>query len=89
MSARLDSEVMEQLEKLYRQHVIEKVAHLSRNAAARVSDSNKILFVPPGQNATAVFLQFHQETVDEFVDSTDHFTEEKILQPRRLSLRVF
>ena len=69
MSARFDSEVMAQLEKLYRQHVINKVAQLSGNAAARVSGSDKILFVPPGQNATAAFLQFHQSTVDEFADS--------------------
>ena len=89
MSARFDGEVMGHLEKLYRQHVIEKVAQFSRNTAARVSDSDKILFVPPGQNAAAFFVQFHQEALDEFAEAAEHFAEEKILQPRRLSLRVF
>jgi hypothetical protein len=89
MSARFDSEVMMHLDRLYRQHLIDEVAQLSRHAAARVSNSDEILFVPPGQNAASAFQQFHEDASIKPDEAGGNFSGEKILQPRKLSLRVF
>lgn len=88
MSARFDSEVMFHLEKMYQEHLINEAVRPSRRAA-RVSDSNQVLFVPPGQNASAALERFHEVASDEIGDSAERFAKEEILQPRRLSLRVF
>jgi hypothetical protein len=98
MSARFDPEVMEHLEKLYRQHVMKDSDRLPPAAAARLSVGESVAFASPGQNPVAVFqedisaLQSRHEDSDSREHSDDapeDFTNENILQPRRLSLRVF
>ena len=100
MSARFDPEVMEHLEKLCRQHLMREADRLPSAAAARLSLGESMAFARPGQNPVAVFredvsaLQSRHGSKDS--DSREHsddapedFANENILQPRRLSLRVF
>jgi hypothetical protein len=98
MSARFDPEVMEQLETLYRQHLMKE--SLPPVAAARLSIGESMAFASPGQNPAAVFhedvsaLQSRCDSKDsdsrELSDEApEDFANENILQPRRLSLRVF
>ena len=100
MSARFDPEVMEQLEKLYRQHLMNESERLPSVAAARLSIGESMAFAGPGQNPAAVFhedlsvLQSRHDSKDsdsrELSDEApEDFANENILQPRRLSLRVF
>ena len=102
MSARFDTEVMEHLDKLYRQHVINESARTARGASARMSLGESAAFASPGQNAVAMFREsvstpLSESNSDDFDllsqsltdDVSEDFPGEKILQPRRLSLRVF
>jgi hypothetical protein len=99
MSARFDSEVMEHLEKLHRQHLTGESVRLPC-AAARLSEGESVAFASPGQNPVAAFhedlsaLQSRYDSKDSdsrarLDDVPEDFANEKILQPRRLSLRVF
>ena len=102
MSARFDTEVMQHLEKLYRQHVLNESAGAPGVGAARMSTGENVAFAFSGQNPRAMFheniaaLQSGTEAQesasplqDLLDDEREDFTNEKILQPRRLSLRVF
>lgn len=75
MSARFDPEVMEHLEKLYRRHLAKESVQPPSVAAARLSIGESVAFASPGQNPVAVFHE--------------NVSNENILRPRRLSLRVF
>ncbi len=101
MNARFDTEVMEHLDKLYHQHLINLAAHSPRGGAARMSAGECAAFASPGQNP-AVFhknvsarqTENQSEAFDSLLqsfsdDGPEDFTNEEILQPRRLSLRVF
>lgn len=101
MNARFDREVMEHLDALYHQHLINEAARSPRGGAARMSVGECAAFASPGQNP-AVFhknvsaLQ-SENTSEDFAsplqglsdDALEELTNEEILQPRRLSLRVF
>ncbi len=102
MSARFDTEVMQYLKKRYRQHVLNESARAPGVGAARMSMGENVAFAFPGQNPMAMFhentsaLQSGTEAQQSVSplqglldDEREDFTNEKILQPRRLSLRVF
>ena len=100
MSARFDREVMEQLEKLHHQYLTQESIRRPSVAAARLSVGESVAFASPGQNPVAVFhedvsaLQSRYDSMDSDPrehsdDAPEDFAKENILQPRRLSLRVF
>lgn len=102
MSAHFDTEVMEQLDKLYREHLSELSAQPPCGAAARLSLGESAAFAIPGQNPVAMFRENlsalpSENESEEFAsplpsvsdEVAEDFPDGKILQPRKLSLRVF
>lgn len=95
MSARFDTEVMEHLEKLYQDYLSNPSVRPAAEGARR-SVGEGMAFASPGQNPAALFrddlpiVQSPRSEGDELADDvTEDLTDEKILQPRKLSLRVF
>ena len=101
MSARFDAEVMEYLEKLYREQLSQESARPPSAGVARMSFGERAAFASPGQNPVAVFQEdisalqrrMNSDDVDSLnygsSDVVEDLANEKILQPRKLSLRVF